>query len=62
MKLLTTQEVAEILRMSEGNLRQLQRTGDGPPFIQAKKGGAILYDEQELKSWLKENQRTRVRA
>jgi hypothetical protein len=52
-RLLTTQEVAGILRKKPDTLAKWRKQGLGPPFIWIE--GTIRYDEGELKVWLKNN-------
>lgn len=51
--LLTTEEVAEVLRMTPAGLRNLiyrGRPGDAPPFIVVRR--RRLFPASQLKEWL----------
>jgi len=50
VKLLTLDEVAEILRKTPAQLRWMRHNGSGPPA--AKIGGRIMYREKDLFDWI----------
>jgi excisionase family DNA binding protein len=50
LRLLTSQEAAEVLRLSERTLERLRVTGDGPAF--SKLGRRVLYRETDLETWV----------
>jgi predicted site-specific integrase-resolvase len=47
--MLTSKELAERLKMSEGTLRNWRCYGKGPKWIRV--GGAIRYRESDVKKW-----------
>jgi excisionase family DNA binding protein len=49
-KLLTTVEVAELLRRPIGTLRYWRHVGEGPRSV--KIGRAVLYDAADVDAWL----------
>jgi len=49
-RLLTAQEVAQLLRTSPGQLANLRMRGDGPPHLKFSR--RILYDVKDLEMWL----------
>jgi predicted DNA-binding transcriptional regulator AlpA len=50
IKLLTLEEVAEILRKTPAQLRWMRHNQSGPPS--AKIGGRIMYREKDLLDWI----------
>lgn len=50
MKLLTLEEVAEILRKSPAQLRWMRHNGTGPRS--ARLGGRVMYREQDVVDWV----------
>jgi excisionase family DNA binding protein len=48
--LLTQQEAAERLRLSERTLERWRVSGDGPPFVKA--GRRVLYHPDDLAAWI----------
>ena len=50
MRLLTLEEVAEMLRKSPAQLRWLRHQGKGPRF--AKLGGRLVAREQDVVDWV----------
>ena len=50
-RLLTSKEVAEILRTSPGHLANMRMRGEGPVFLRCSRR-KILYDSGELEAWL----------
>lgn len=50
MKLLTIDEVAELLRKSAAQLRWMRHNGSGPKS--AKLGGRVMYREQDVIDWV----------
>ena len=50
MKLLTMDEVAEMLRKSLAQLRWMRHNGTGPKC--AKLGGRVMYREQDVIDWV----------
>jgi hypothetical protein len=55
-RLLTSKDVADLLRVSEGHLRRMRLRGDGPPFI--KLGHAVRYEMMRLSQWMEDRVRT----
>jgi predicted DNA-binding transcriptional regulator AlpA len=49
-KLLTTTEVADVLRRPVGTLRYWRHTGEGPRSV--KIGRAVMYDADEVAAWI----------
>ena len=49
-RLLTTREVAEILRTSSGQIANMRMRGEGPPY--PKFSRRVLYDIKDLEQWL----------
>ena len=47
---LTPMETAQLLKVSEGTLRQWRWLGRGPAFTKA--GRRVLYDRRDLEAWL----------
>lgn len=50
MKLLTIDEVAEMLRKSPAQLRWMRHNGSGPKS--AKLGGRVMYREADIIDWV----------
>ena len=50
MKLLTLDEVAEMLRKSPAQLRWMRHNGTGPRS--ARLGGRVMYMEQDVIDWV----------
>ena len=50
MKLLTMDEVAEMLRKSPAQLRWMRQNGSGPRS--AKLGGRVMYREADVVEWV----------
>lgn len=50
MKLLTLDEVAEMLRKSPAQMRWMRHNGSGPRA--ARLGGRIMYREQDVIDWV----------
>lgn len=50
MKLMTIDEVAEMLRKSPAQLRWMRHNGSGPKS--AKLGGRVMYREQDVIDWV----------
>lgn len=50
MKLLTLDEVAEMLRKSPAQLRWMRHNGTGPRS--ARLGGRVMYMEQDVFDWV----------
>lgn len=48
--MLTTDEVAKLLRVSPGSLVRWRTSGKGPPF-QRRGLGRVVYDEEQLRAW-----------
>jgi excisionase family DNA binding protein len=52
--MLTTEEVADILRVSASTLRRWRSQGKGPPFVPlAGTGSTVRYNETELRRWMR---------
>jgi predicted DNA-binding transcriptional regulator AlpA len=52
-KLLTTNEVAKILKISYSALSKLRAKGKGPPYLRITEKGSVRYDPESLKQWIK---------
>lgn len=50
MKLLTIDEVADLLRKSPAQMRWMRHNGSGPRS--AKLGGRLVYREQDVIDWI----------
>lgn len=50
IKLLTLDEVADILRKTPAQVRWMRHNGSGPPA--AKIGGRVMYREKDLIDWI----------
>jgi len=55
MKLLSTQQVAQILNEPEGTLRYWRCAGKGPAYV--KLGGRVRYDEADVVAYVSANRR-----
>lgn len=51
IRLLTSDEVADLLKVTRNTLERWRREGEGPPAM--KIGRQVRYDENELQTWLK---------
>jgi excisionase family DNA binding protein len=49
-QILTTNEAADLLRVSRQSLAKWRVSGDGPPYL--KLGRRVLYRSDDLESWL----------
>lgn len=49
-KLLTTKEVADILKLSEQTIAQWRSEGRGPEWL--KIVGVVRYEEEAVRSWI----------
>ena len=49
-RLLTTREVAEILRTSSRQIANMRMRGEGPPYLKFSR--RVLYDIKDLEQWL----------
>lgn len=49
-RLLTTREVARVLAVSIGTVKNLRRSGEGPPVV--KIGRAVRYPAGGLLAWI----------
>lgn len=54
---LTSQEAAELLKLSIRTLERMRVTGDGPKFLKAGSGkrSRVLYKSSDIKHWLEGN-------
>jgi hypothetical protein len=50
--LLTTTEVARILRRSPDRVRAWRAEGYGPPFVQDEQTGGVWYELAALEAWI----------
>lgn len=57
-RLLTTQQAAELLGLSEQTLRNWRTTGGGPPAV--KVGRNVRYRGRDLERWLDEHTELRT--
>lgn len=57
--LVVTKEMATILDLHEGTLRNLRAKGGGPPFV--KIGGSVRYSKSGVAAWIKAQTRTSLR-
>ncbi len=57
-RLLVEAQVAHILRISCPTLAAYRRRGIGPPWVRV--GGKVLYVEEDLRAWLREQARPAV--
>jgi predicted DNA-binding transcriptional regulator AlpA len=55
-RLLTVEEVSEILSLSRGALAQMRYEGRGPVYVKVS-AKQILYDEQDLADWVESQKR-----
>ncbi len=53
MKFLTAKEAAQLLRLSEGTLRNWRNKRIGPAFV--KFGARVLYAEDALAAYVRQN-------
>ena len=51
-RLLTSKEVAELLRTSPGQLANQRMRGEGPPYLKFDR--RVLYDVKDLEQWLEQ--------
>ncbi len=56
--LLTSEEAADLLRLSTSWLAKARMRGDGPPFVKLR--GSVLYLESTLVRWMKAQQRLSI--
>lgn len=56
---LTTEEAAELLRVTTRSLQRMRKRGSGPLFIQLTPG-QILYRRADIESWLELRTKTRT--
>lgn len=56
--MLTTAEAAKVIGKSESWLNHSRATGDGPVFL--KLGGAVRYQESDLRAWIESRRRTAI--
>lgn len=54
-EIMTTAEVAALLRRPVGTLRYWRHRGEGPASFRV--GGSIVYDRAEVRRWLDEQRR-----
>lgn len=57
-ELMTTREVAELLRRPVETLRYWRWRGEGPPSFKVR--ARVLYRRQVVEAWLAEQERTSV--
>jgi excisionase family DNA binding protein len=50
LRLLTQQEAAKVLRLSERTLERLRVTGGGPVYVKA--GRSVRYREADIEAWI----------
>ncbi len=50
IKMMTTTEAAQYVRLGKPTLDRFRVTGEGPAFC--KLGGAVRYRQQDLDAWL----------
>lgn len=62
MTLLSTEEVAELLRVSPQTVAQWRRRGYGPPFIQERPRAQVRYEKEEVSQWLRANRKSPTQA
>lgn len=62
-KFITSIELAEMLGVSEGTLRNWRASKRGPPFIKLGKSiqAEVRYREDDIKSWLKKNSKVTLK-
>ncbi|MDB4306324.1 helix-turn-helix domain-containing protein [bacterium] len=54
--LMTTREVANLVRRAEATVRHWRWSGDGPPFISVGRGrGRPMYRRKDVEDWLDAN-------
>ena len=56
LELLTTPEIADLLRVSPRTVEGWRVNGDGPPFRKFG-GGRVLYHRGDLEKWLEDCRR-----
>ncbi len=51
---LTSEETAELLKISRRTLERMRLTGDGPPFMKIGSGkrSRVLYKQSHITEWL----------
>lgn len=49
---LDSEEVADIIRVHPGTMRQYRLRGDGPPFYSPPGTRRVWYSERDLLAWL----------
>lgn len=54
---LTSEETAELLKISRRTLERMRVTGEGPPFMKAGAGkrSRVLYKQSDVTGWLESN-------
>jgi len=52
--LITTAELAEILKRSTATLMRWRRQRTGPPYLRVQ--GRVLYDRRQVEAWLQAQQ------
>ncbi len=57
-QLMVESQVAHVLRVSATTLAAYRRRGIGPPWVRV--GGKVLYSEDELRAWIREQSRPTV--
>lgn len=50
--MLTTEDLAKILRVAPGTLARWRVSGKGPPF-QRRGLGRVVYDAEQVRAWAK---------
>ncbi|GMM62379.1 helix-turn-helix transcriptional regulator [Novosphingobium pituita] len=50
MNVLTTEEAAKLLKLSQPTMNRFRVKGDGPVYV--KLGGAVRYRQCDLETWL----------
>lgn len=55
-ELLTSEEAAELLRVSPRSLNNMRSRGGGPPYV--KLGRLVRYDRRRLAAWIEARVRT----
>lgn len=51
-RLLTAQQVADLLGVHRNTLRNWEKRGEGPPMLRLCGGRVIRYDPEALAEWL----------
>jgi predicted DNA-binding transcriptional regulator AlpA len=62
VRYLSTEEAAELCRMSPRTLRNLRSADEGPPSYSRGQGTRVVYREDELRAWLEGSSTTRGRG